>query len=316
MRSATECSGRVLSVNISEKTGTSKTPVERIVIDGVGVVGDAHAGHWHRQVSMLAQESIDKFSRVHKHEFQQGEFAENITTEGLDLANAALLDRFILPRGVELEVTQIGKACHGDACAIFQRTGRCVMPREGIFTRVLHTGEIARGDTIRHIRRALQIRILTLSDRASAKIYEDKSGPKAAEMIAAFFAEKPWRTDISTNTLPDDARQLRERLIAAREDRADILVTTGGTGIGPRDITPEVVTAVADKTIPGIMELIRIKYGAEKPAALLSRSVAAVMGRTLVYCLPGSPRAIREYLGEILKTVEHSLFMIRGIDRH
>jgi molybdenum cofactor synthesis domain-containing protein len=316
MKSGIERIGRVLSVNVSEKTGTSKAPVPRVVIDKTGVAGDAHAGQWHRQVSLLARESIDKFSREHNREFQHGEFAENITTEGLDLVNTALLDSFVLSRGVELEVTQIGKACHGDGCAIFQQVGRCVMPREGIFTRVIAGGDILPGDGISHVQRVLRIRVVTLSDRASAGIYEDKSGPRAVELVASFFAGKPWRTEISRTVLPDDVAPLRDELIAAGQSGADILITTGSTGIGPRDIAPDVVSALADKTIPGIMELVRMKYGADKPAVLLSRAVAAVMGGMLVYCVPGSVRAVEEYLAEILKTLEHSLFMIHGIDRH
>ena len=96
----------------------------------------------------------------------------------------------------------------------------------------------------------------------------------------------------------------------------DAVFTTGGTGIGPRDITPDVIETMADRLIPGIMEHIRIQFGAEKPNALLSRSIAAVMGQTLVYALPGSVRAVSEYMGEILKTFEHALLMIHGIDAH
>ena len=94
------------------------------------------------------------------------------------------------------------------------------------------------------------------------------------------------------------------------------MFTTGGTGVGPRDVTPDVVAALADKTIPGIMDAIRIKYGAAKPNALLSRSVAAVIRSTLVYTLPGSVRAVEEYMDEILKTLEHLIFTLHGLDLH
>ena len=96
----------------------------------------------------------------------------------------------------------------------------------------------------------------------------------------------------------------------------DIIFTTGGTGIGPRDITPEVVKPLLDKEIPGIMESIRIKYGMEKPNALLSRSIAGVMKKSLIYTLPGSVRAVNDYMSEILKTLEHLIYMQRGIDAH
>jgi len=308
--------GRLVSVNISTETGTVKRPITAGTVDALGIAGDAHAGAWHRQVSLLAEESIARFSAQAGQAFAPGDFAENLTTAGLNLAEAALLDRFVLEGGVELELTQIGKACHGDGCAIYQQVGRCVMPKEGIFTRVLRGGEARAGQWIRHERRLLQVRVITLSDRASAGVYPDKSGAAALEQLQGFFEGTGWRAQFSQTLLPDDACALREALTAARDGGVDIVVTTGGTGIGPRDITPDVVLALADKTIPGVMELVRVKCGMEKPAALLSRSVAAVLGPMLVYALPGSVRAVTEYLTEILKTLEHSLFMIHGIDRH
>jgi len=94
------------------------------------------------------------------------------------------------------------------------------------------------------------------------------------------------------------------------------VITTGGTGVGPRDITPETVAGVFEKIIPGIMENIRMKFGQAKPNALLSRSVAAVGGQTQCYALPGSVRAVDEYMGEILKTLEHVIYMLHGLDVH
>ncbi|HEX7584798.1 MAG TPA: molybdopterin-binding protein, partial [Prolixibacteraceae bacterium] len=99
-------------------------------------------------------------------------------------------------------------------------------------------------------------------------------------------------------------------------ERADVIFTTGGTGIGPRDYTPDTIRPLLDKEIPGIMELIRVKYGMEKPAALLSRGVAGVSDKTLIYCMPGSVKAVTEYCNEILPTIEHSLYMLEGIDSH
>ena len=126
--------GRIISVNISEEKGTIKKPVPEILIDKNGVVSDAHAGSWHRQVSLLSQDDIDCFSKEIGREIAPGEFAENITISGIDLNRVAVLDRFRIS-DVELEVTQIGKECHGDSCAIFQQVGKCVMPKKGLFCR-------------------------------------------------------------------------------------------------------------------------------------------------------------------------------------
>jgi len=116
--------------------------------------------------------------------------------------------------------------------------------------------------------------------------------------------------------LPDDAEGLRAALVEARDRGTHAVFTTGGTGAGPRDNTPEVVIELADKVIPGIMELIRMKYGADKPCALLSRTVAGVMGSTAVYTLPGSTKGVDEYMGEILKSFEHLICVIQGFDAH
>ncbi len=305
----------VRSVNISEKKGTIKSPVQRAELDMTGIVGDAHAGPWHRQVSLLSEELIGAFAEEAGRTMQPGEFAENITTRGLALDEVRLLDRITIGP-VELEVSQIGKTCHGDGCAIFREVGRCVMPHAGIFTRVIAPGPIQPGDSIVHAPRTVRIHTVTVSDRASAGVYEDRSGPRIREHIENHFADSHWRVKIGGEVLPDDPDQLRAALEGARDNGADVVFTTGGTGVAPRDISPDVVLEIADKTLPGIMEYIRTKYGAAKPAALLSRSVAAVAGRTLIYTLPGSRKAVDEYMSEILKTLDHLLFTLNGIDRH
>jgi molybdenum cofactor synthesis domain-containing protein len=307
--------GKVLSVNISEKTGTIKHPVEKITITEAGVMHDAHAGNWHRQVSLLAVESIEKFSRQAHRKINFGEFAENITTQGIELPRCNILDRFQVG-DAELELTQIGKECHGTTCAIFKEVGNCVMPKEGIFCRVLKTGTIQPNDEIQLVPKVMRVSIVTLSDRASAGVYEDRSGPKIREMLDAFFTERKRRYEIETLLLPDNAEALRTHLKECRSDGTDFVFTTGGTGIGERDITVETVSGMLDKEIPGIMELIRVKYGMEKPNALLSRGVAGIMGKTIVYTLPGSVKAVTEYLSEITKTMEHTVFMLHGIDKH
>jgi len=306
---------QIVSVNISTKKGTIKKPVEAIEIDDQGIAGDAHAGPWHRQISLLSQESIDRFCEKTKSSFPPGAFAENITTRGIDLSSVRLLDRFRIG-DVELELTQIGKKCHGDNCAVYREVGKCVMPKEGIFCRVLRPGTIRPGDRVDYLPRTWKFRLITLSDRAHRGEYTDRSGPMMAKLIGEFSESKNIKTDIQKSVLPDDADRLLAELSAARNDGVDVVFTTGGTGVGPRDVTPEVVTSFCEKTIPGIMEAIRIKYGAEKPNALLSRSVAGVAGRMLVFALPGSVKAVAEYIAEIEKTLEHLLLMLHGLDAH
>jgi len=282
---------KVLSVNTSEKKGTVKNPIDTIRLTEIGVVGDAHSGKWHRQVSLLATESIAKFSEEAGRKIKFGEFAENITTEGLLLHECRPLDRF-RNEHLELEVTQIGKKCHGDNCTIFREVGNCVMPK------------------------VIRIHIITLSDRASAGEYADKSGPQIKNLAETFFSGIKRQTAITNHLIPDDPEQLAQLIKSAISLHVDVVFTTGGTEIGPRDFTPETVRPLLEKEIPGIMELIRVKYGTEKPAALLSRGVAGVSGKTLIYCMPGSVKAATEYCKEILPTIEHSMYMIEEIDSH
>jgi molybdenum cofactor synthesis domain-containing protein len=305
----------VVSVNISEKKGTIKIPVPEIELNELGVARDAHAGDWHRQVSLLADESVQRFTHAAGRKVNYGEFAENITTKGLELVNTHPLDRLTIGE-VELEITQIGKECHGTSCAIFREVGSCVMPKEGIFARVLKNGIVKAGDEVIYSPRNYKVLIITLSDRASRGEYSDRSGPKIEQLLASFFEGEGWKSAIDRRLIPDDSETLKSLLEEARKEHVDIVITTGGTGIGPRDITPDVVKPFLDKEIPGIMELIRFKYGSIKPNALLSRAVAGVMSSTLVYTLPGSVRAVEEYMTEITPTLRHSIYMLHNLDAH
>lgn len=305
----------VVSVNISEKKGTIKTPVPFIELNEFGVATDAHAGNWHRQVSLLADESIERFTHSAGRKIKYGEFAENITTKGLELVNTHPLDKLVIGN-VEMEITQIGKECHGSSCNIFKEVGNCVMPKEGIFARVLKNGKVKAGDEVIYIPRTYKVLITTLSDRASRGEYADRSGPKIEQLLAGYFEAENWKFTIDRKLIPDEKEALESLLKKARHEQFDIVITTGGTGIGPRDITPDVVKPWLDKEIPGIMELIRFKYGSQKPNALLSRAIAGVMQKTLVYTLPGSVKAVEEYMIEILPTLKHSIYMLHELDAH
>mgnify|MGYP003289689734 FL=1 len=138
---------KVVSVNISEKKGTLKKPVPEIKLKlRHGIVGDAHAGDWHRQISLLAEESIDTMRPRSPIALDPGVFAENINTEGIDLKHLPVGTRLRIGE-TEVEVTQIGKECHND-CAIKKTTGKCVMPTEGIFCEVVTPGRVQKGDRI------------------------------------------------------------------------------------------------------------------------------------------------------------------------
>jgi molybdopterin adenylyltransferase len=159
-----------------------------------------------------------------------------------------------------------------------------------------------------------RVLVITLSDRASRGEYEDLSGPAVVKQVRGVMADAGWDCDVETTIIPDDGERLHKLIAGA--DGYDLIITTGGTGIGQRDITVDVIRPMLTKEIPGIMEHIRVKYGMKNPRALISRAVAGVIGRTLVYTLPGSVKAVEEYMTEIASTMEHTFYMLYGIDKH
>ena len=139
--------GRIKAISISTRRGTKKQNVRHADLEvGCGIPGDAHAGDWHRQVSLLGSESIDRMIERGT-EVSPGDFAENVTTEGVDLGALSVGHRLRLGEDAELEITQIGKECH-DRCEIYEQVGDCVMPREGVFARVIASGRIEIDDSI------------------------------------------------------------------------------------------------------------------------------------------------------------------------
>jgi molybdopterin adenylyltransferase len=299
--------GKVVSVNISDRKGVRKRPVREAVLrTAYGIEGDAHASSdWHRQVSLLAIESIRKMQALGL-DVKPGDFAENITTEGLDLVSLPVGARMEIGSGVVAEVSQIGKECRA-RCAIYDQAGDCVMPKEGIFVKVLKGGKVLDGDIIRVGSTPwITVAILTLSDKGARGERKDLSGPAIGEMLKAIGAEVRHYV-----ILPDDKDSIKEKLVEYSE-MVDLVLTTGGTGLSPRDVTPEATREVIDREIPGIAEAMRLEGLKKTPRSMLSRAIAGVRGKTLIINLPGSPKAVQENLDVILEVIPHALEKIRG----
>ena len=302
---------KILSVNTSDKRGR-KFAVKELVFDKNGVINDVHSGQWNRQISIISKDHVDQFKRLTEcREIDFGEFAENIFADNMEGVEVKEFDRFVIGEA-ELEVTQIGKPFHDK----FRELGNYVMPRVGIFCRVIKPGTIKAGDVMIHKPKMFNILVVTLSDRASKGEYEDISGPTIVSLTNDYFFKKNKFFKIEHKIIPDNAIQLTEILNNAKNNKTDVIITTGGTGIGPNDITVETVKPMLKKEIPGIMEMIRLKYGMQKPNALLSLGVAGVIDESLIYTLPGSVKAVKEYLSEIFKTLDHLIYMLHGIDAH
>jgi molybdenum cofactor synthesis domain len=296
---------KVISINISTQTGTIKQPVDQATLRvNHGVEGDAHAGDWHRQVSLLSQESVNKMIELGATNLQPGIFAENITTEGIEL-HSLPIGTHLLVGETELEVTQIGKECHAH-CQVYQQVGMCIMPTEGIFTRVLMGGVIKPEDEI-SIVPAVNVAVITISDKGAAGIREDKSGPALVRALKGHALVK------RTLILPDEFTQIQAALVELCEDgQVDLILTTGGTGLSPRDITPEATKSVIDRAVPGITEAMRAESRKITDRAMLSRATAGIRKRTLIINLPGSPKAAVECLQVFLPALPHAVETLRG----
>ena len=301
---------KILALNAAPERGR-KYPVEQLELNQDGIRGDAHAGTI-RQVSLFDKAEAERFYRITgADELEPGQFAENILFETDPELDVKIFDRFLKDE-VVLEVTETGKPFHDQ----FREPGNYVMPRKGIFCRVIDGGVLRAGDAMEYLPKVFSAEIITLSDRASRGVYDDKSGPAVAQWLQKQFQKLGWRLSIHHTIIPDDEQRLREILQSSIEQRTDLIISTGGTGIGPRDITPEVMKDYIHKEIPGIMEMIRWKYGFEKPAALISRAMAGVNGKTLLFALPGSVKAVNEYMAEINKHIEHLVYMIEAVEKH
>ena len=298
--------GKILAICISEKKGTQKKPVESArLVEEWGIEGDAHVGKWHRQVSMLSFEKIEAF-REKGADVDFGAFGENLVVEGFDLSKVPVGTKFQIGEAI-LELTQIGKECHSH-CAIYKVMGDCIMPREGIFAKVLRGGMISEGDEITVEKRPLRAAILTASDSGYAGEREDVSGPTIRKIL-----EENGYQVVHTILLPDDREMLAQEMSRiADEGVAELLVTTGGTGFSPRDCMPEATMDITERAVPGIPEAIRAYSMTITPRAMLSRATAGIRKYTLIINLPGSPKAVKESLEYILPSLEHGLEILTG----
>lgn len=296
----------IVSINSSEKKGTVKVPQrDGRLIAAKGLEGDAHGDGSHRQLSLLARESIEKMERESGMTLENGVFAENLTIRGLSLHT--------LPVGTKLcagpcllEVTQIGKECHSD-CAIKQKVGKCVMPTEGIFCKILRGGTLKPGQSIWRADALPRVFLLVASDKASAGIRKDGCEKAVREFVGD-------RCEIiDCQILPDERRAIADCMADVADNyAADFIFTCGGTGFSPRDVTPEATLDIIDREAPGIAEAMRAYSLKITPHAMLSRARAGIRKQTLIVNLPGSPKAACECLEVIMPALSHGCQVLRG----
>lgn len=333
--------GKIEALCISEARGTVKHAVPEVrLIKDYGIEGDAHASHWHRQVSLLSSEQVKAFNkRIEESNARileqakivasdkknltngaekliepaiEGTFGENILVSGIDLPKLPV-GILIKAGDVVLKLSQIGKECHSH-CQIFQRVGDCIMPREGVFATVEQGGILKAGMELEIIlptgKERLRAAVITLSDKGYIGERVDTSGPKAAAML-----EEAGYEIIEKVILPDVQVKIEHELKRLADSRqADLIITTGGTGMSPRDVTPEATLAVATRHVPGIAEAIRACSMKYTNRAMLSRGVSVLRNSTLIINLPGSEKAVREALEIVLPVLEHGIRLAKGTD--
>ena len=302
--------GKVHAVCISTIRGIAKqaVPEGKFVVNW-GIEGDAHAEHWHRQVSLLGLECIEAFRR-RGGQVEFGAFGENLVVDGFHFSSLPV-GTLLRCGDVLLEITQIGKECHNH-CAVYEAIGDCIMPREGVFARVLEGGIIRPGDRMVEVqrkgKRPYQAAVITLSDKGSKGLRKDTSGPLIAQRL-----EQAGFEVIEQILLPDGKGPLEQQFCRLADQRqADLILTTGGTGFGHRDVTPEATLAVADRQAPGIAEAIRAASMKITPRAMLSRAVSVIRKKTLIINLPGSPKACHECMDVFLDMIPHGLDLLLG----
>lgn len=297
--------GIVKAVCISEKKGVAKRNIETCkVIEDFGLENDAHAGKWHRQVSLLSYDKREDFKKRGA-EVEDGAFGENLLVDGIDFNKLPIGTKFRC-NDVELELTQIGKECHS-GCNIMQTMGECIMPKNGVFTRVLHAGTISQGDEMT-VYLPYNVAIITASDKGSKGERVDKSGEKIKDIVtAAGYSVSSYKV------IADEYEEIKNEIIRIADNKiADLILTTGGTGFSVRDVTPEATIDACERMVPGIAEAIRAYSMTITKRAMLSRAASGIRKQTLVVNMPGSPKAVDESLNYILSELLHGIQILKG----
>jgi molybdenum cofactor synthesis domain-containing protein len=302
--------GAVEAVCTSNEKGP-KQPVDCIELRrGHGAVGDIHAGTWHRQLSLLALEHIDEMRKTLP-DLAFGAFGENIVIRGLDPSAIAIGRRLRVGEDAVIQITQHGKECH-NRCVIYDQVGDCIMPRHGTFARVVQSGRVAGGDelVIDPAFDCYRYAVITVSDRGAAGEREDGAGPLVAELVQTAIGG----FEVAREIIPDDREAIANLLVHLCDEQVcDLVVTTGGTGLSPRDVTPDATLGIVDREVPGIAEAMRAAGLAKTPRAMLSRAVCGQRNQTLIVNLSGSPKAVREQLEVVASVLAHALETATGI---
>ena len=305
--------GRVEAICVSIKKGEKKSPRPSArLVGNHGIEGDAHAGPWHRQVSLLAAEDIETMRRRALPDLKSGDFAENLVVSGVDIGALGLGSRLQVGVEVDLTVTQLGKACH-HRCAIFYQTGDCIMPRLGLFARVLRGGTVSVGDTAVVLqtvpRKKLQAVILSLSDSCARGEANDTAGPAVERFLESCLQAHVYASE----RIPEDRDKIAARLRHySNWHSVDIVLVVGGTGFSPSDMLPEAETAVMEWPTAHLDDSLQCLSREMTPMALFPRGTSAIRNGTLIVGLPGLERGSVQDVRTVLPSFAQVVAKLRG----
>ncbi|MDB4349325.1 molybdopterin-binding protein [Omnitrophica bacterium] len=299
--------GKILAVCKNSKKGLAKKNAKRGVLkEDYGLIGDAHAGPGLRQISLLAKEDLDEMKKKGL-KIGCGGFGENLTVSKLELTSLVIGTRLKAGEAI-LEVTKIGKTCK-KPCGIYKRQGSCILPSQGVFARVIRGGVVSQNDAIGiNLDKKISTGVLVVSDRGASGQRCDKSGRLIIDALKAMGAEA-----VRYKVIPDDREVISSTLRRwSDEEKIDLLLTSGGTGFSPRDVTPEATKEILNKEAPGLAEMLRARSAEKTEFAYLSRGIAGIRKKTLIINLPGSPRAASDCMSIILPIISHAIEVMKG----
>ncbi|NLA10762.1 MAG: molybdenum cofactor biosynthesis protein [Firmicutes bacterium] len=292
--------GEIIAVRTGAEGGGGKKDRETgLLIRVQGLTGDSHAGSAHRPVSLPAAESAGQ-RRAQGAKAKPDDLAGSLLTRGIDRLSLSPGTRLKAGAEAILRVTPPHRRC-----AAGEQAGERVTTQQEIWAEVLQGGPLRAGDPL-EVLPHYRFGIIIVSDKGAAGEREDRSGPLLGELLFP-------RGDIARRTMvPDEHSALTAELRRMVAEGLNAVFTSGGTGLSPRDITPEATLEVVERLVPGIPEAMRRETFSATPRAMLSRAAAGISGQTLIINLPGSPKAVRECFAVLEAVLDHALETLSG----
>lgn len=299
--------GKIKSIYIGSRKGELKKRVSQANLrENYGIIGDAHAGAGKRQISLLTEENI-AWLRGRGEKVGIGNLMENLRTTGIELTSLLVGTKLEVGRTILLEISEIGKHS-GKPIKVFAMPEGCLLPLNGLFTKVLKGGTVREEDKIEIAADTLTCGILIISDRSSRGERPDKTGPLVKECINEIKI-----TPVRYGIIPDEKEYISLVLVTwADQGGVDLILTSGGTGFFSRDVTPEATRGILDKEAGGLSELMRGEGAKSTKRAYLSRGVAGIRKKTLIINLPGNPQGARESLKIVSPILNHAIKVMKG----